>query len=707
MTGLVGCCLVSLSLVSCNGSGGGGGVTASPTVASMQALPAGSVGASYSATLTAAGGTPPYTWSVSAGSLPPGITLIGATGVISGTDISTNGIFDFSVGVLDAHNQFSSPAAQSIQMTPATLSVTGSLGSLSSGSPMDAVFMVAPGTTGPYSWSLASGTLPTGLSLGAGTANSVAITGTASVPGQAYSFSLEVTDAETPNAGTGTSAPIAGTVGVAANTACAARGQEALIANHSFALLVKGFGGSGKPLVLAGSFATDGTGNVATAELDYNGITEGPQHFAPAQLSGSDALGSDNRGCLGLTIGGAAASAPTSVTLYFSLNSTATTGRIIEFDDSTGTGNVASGMIVAQTPAAFSAPLGAFYAFGIGGWDLVGGRFAMVGSFSTGLPAQGATPIAGGFADINWEGGSTGELTGATGSVAAVSATDGRATASLTIPNPNGGAYTFDFVVYVVDQSQWILIDADMPSALTPYIPGGLAVASSGTYGAGPLNGAYMFGMQGHDFFAAGDDSTIGVFQANRAGTLGNVSFFENDSGNYSSATSGAGTYAVDTVNLASGRVQLAGIANSPVVVYLCNSEGSHQIVGFALGTDSDSSIGELVLQSTDAPNYSNASLTGGFTFGSFEDEDNSNANFSGVFQFAGNGNYSFVNDVSVANSAGPPYIEPELSGSGAYSVNADGSGNINGPAFVLVTNGQQVFAIPIAVDGLLYVIQQ
>ena len=53
------------------------------------------------------------------------------------------------------------------------------------------------------------------------------------------------------------------------------------------------------------------------------------------------------------------------------------------------------------------------------------------------------------------------------------------------------------------------------------------------------------------------------------------------------------------------------------MVLYLCNSLGSHQIVGFALGTDSDSSIGELVLQSTAAPDYSNESLSGGFTFGS------------------------------------------------------------------------------------------
>jgi hypothetical protein len=47
-------------------------------------LPPGEVGVPYSAQLTASGGKPPYKWSISAGALPPGLTLNSATGVISG-----------------------------------------------------------------------------------------------------------------------------------------------------------------------------------------------------------------------------------------------------------------------------------------------------------------------------------------------------------------------------------------------------------------------------------------------------------------------------------------------------------------------------------------------------------------------------------------------------------------------------------------------
>ena len=49
------------------------------------AFPAGLVGTAYSAGLAATGGTAPYTWSISAGTLPAGLSLNSATGAITGT----------------------------------------------------------------------------------------------------------------------------------------------------------------------------------------------------------------------------------------------------------------------------------------------------------------------------------------------------------------------------------------------------------------------------------------------------------------------------------------------------------------------------------------------------------------------------------------------------------------------------------------------
>lgn len=57
-----------------------------PVLALSGTLPDGAVGTPYSASLTASGGTPPYVnWTITAGTLPPGLTINSATGVISGT----------------------------------------------------------------------------------------------------------------------------------------------------------------------------------------------------------------------------------------------------------------------------------------------------------------------------------------------------------------------------------------------------------------------------------------------------------------------------------------------------------------------------------------------------------------------------------------------------------------------------------------------
>ena len=49
----------------------------------------------------ASGGTPPYTWAVTAGAMPPGVTLDGATGIASGTP-SASGLFGFTLQVTDS-----------------------------------------------------------------------------------------------------------------------------------------------------------------------------------------------------------------------------------------------------------------------------------------------------------------------------------------------------------------------------------------------------------------------------------------------------------------------------------------------------------------------------------------------------------------------------------------------------------------------------
>jgi WD40 repeat protein len=70
-------------------------------ITSVSPLASGTVGTAYSATLAASGGTSPYTWSITGGLLPAGLTLHGSTGVIDGVP-TTAGTYNFTVQVSDS-----------------------------------------------------------------------------------------------------------------------------------------------------------------------------------------------------------------------------------------------------------------------------------------------------------------------------------------------------------------------------------------------------------------------------------------------------------------------------------------------------------------------------------------------------------------------------------------------------------------------------
>jgi len=72
-----------------------------PLVIIARALPAGAVGSLYSASLAAANGTKPYTWSVTSGALPTSLTVNAGTGQISGTPTAA-GSFSGTIQVQDS-----------------------------------------------------------------------------------------------------------------------------------------------------------------------------------------------------------------------------------------------------------------------------------------------------------------------------------------------------------------------------------------------------------------------------------------------------------------------------------------------------------------------------------------------------------------------------------------------------------------------------
>jgi hypothetical protein len=75
-------------------------IAPAPLSITTESLPDGWKNQSYNVTLTATGGTTPYSWSVMSGSLPPGLNL-GTNGVISGEPTIT-GTYNFTVQVSDS-----------------------------------------------------------------------------------------------------------------------------------------------------------------------------------------------------------------------------------------------------------------------------------------------------------------------------------------------------------------------------------------------------------------------------------------------------------------------------------------------------------------------------------------------------------------------------------------------------------------------------
>jgi large repetitive protein len=166
-----------------------------PVAVSPATLPNGSVATAYSQTVTASGGVAPYSFAVSAGALPAGLTL-SAAGGLTGTP-TAGGSFNFTVTATDSSpppGPFSGSRAYTLTIAaptillPATPLAGGTLGVAYS-----AAITPASGGTAPYAYAVTAGALPGGLTLSASTG---ALTGIPTSPGT-FNFSVTATDSST------------------------------------------------------------------------------------------------------------------------------------------------------------------------------------------------------------------------------------------------------------------------------------------------------------------------------------------------------------------------------------------------------------------------------------------------------------------------------------------------------------------------------
>ncbi|MFG1677283.1 fibronectin type III domain-containing protein [Micromonospora sp. NPDC049282] len=159
----------------------------SPTLAFPTPPPAG-VGVAYVAALDVTRGVPPFVWSVESGSLPPGLTIRPNDGTLTGVP-TTAGVYPLVVRVVDsAANYGSRRIVLEVNQAPELRNIAPPLAEVNAY--YTTQFLVTGGTA-PFSWSLAGGALPPGLTLDPATG---LLSGLPTVAG-ADLFTVRVTDA--------------------------------------------------------------------------------------------------------------------------------------------------------------------------------------------------------------------------------------------------------------------------------------------------------------------------------------------------------------------------------------------------------------------------------------------------------------------------------------------------------------------------------
>lgn len=542
-------------------------------------LPTGVVSAAYPTTnLTASGGTPPYTWAISSGTLPAGLTLNTSTGAISGTP-TNSGTFNFQVKVTDSSSPKGSATANlSITVNPTLTITTNSLpnGSLNTAY---AQSINSTGGIGPYTWSITSGNPPAGIMLGSSNGNSVNISGTPTASGTA-NFTVNVTDSETPAASASQNLSIDVTAQDCSHNSSL---------NGHYAFLLQGWTGAAAGEVFfgaAGSFVSDGGGNITSGSVDANDPSDGPA--TATSVTGTYCVAANNLGTMTLTIG-----APINATSTFAFAiQSGGNGNIIFFD----TGNIqASGQFFKQDTTAFSASsFSGPYAMGLVGADPVssgGGRLAVAGRFT----ANGTADLSSGEVDTDDPAGPVNTTFTSTDFTVGAS---GRGTVALVL----NGAGTLNFAFYVVNASQLLVVNIDPTATSHGVVAGQVVKQSSSSYTAAALNGVSVIELEDGT-----PGATVGLVTTNGVSAF-SLDSEQNEGGTVAPLTFPTGTYTVSS----NGRVTLTGAGHHPPVLYLTGNNAA-----FVVGTDSSVIFGLMEAQSGGP--FTNSSLSGNYLGGSLQ----------------------------------------------------------------------------------------
>ena len=532
------------------GCGGGSSTTTATTPSiSTTTVPDATTSTAYTTSVTATGGTAPYTWSLTSGTLPAGLALGTSTTssvTIAGTPTSAQQGAAFTVQVKDAAKTATKALTMNVVST-VSVAITNKVAGIAPAATAVTFNAAVANDTAHQgvTWTLKANSVDCSPACGTLTGATdllVVYTPPATIPA---SPNNSITITATAVADTTKSDSNLISITNSPLSACTQTGNEAVL-NGKYAFLLQGETATGTSHMV-GSFTADGTGKITAGEVDINGTTH--SNAALDTTATTYSVGADNRGCMTLKTASSAATV-----VHFALGglnaSVASKGRLIQFDDTLGTGTRGTGLLLKQDTAAIATNLSGNYVVNTTGATSTAARYAVTGAFTV-----SGSLLSAGEVDVD-EAGTSGHATGASGLVSGTLTANGRGTFTFS----STATMLTNFAFYQVSSSEALIASTDTATALLPVVSGELRL-QSGTFTAASLKGVSVLHMAG---VASGVRSAaIGALTTDGASTA-NLSISSQTADTATTTpTATATTFAV----AANGRATLA--ASAVRVIYL------------------------------------------------------------------------------------------------------------------------------------------
>ena len=454
----------------------------------------------------------------------------------------------------------------------------------------------------PFIWSVASGSLPPGITFSQTSLSAISFDGNPTCPGgaatcttQTYNFTMQLDDVTSAIAKQSFSITINGTGSANSSTlkTLAGGGVNNSLVQGDYAFRFGGFNSQQGMTASAGSFSADGNGNIVGGLVDRTGIAGGPQHGLA--LTGTYSIGANNLGVMTPNF------ADGSTGTYAMAVSADGSARFIEFDATATVGTNGSGDMKKQDPTSLaSLKVGGNYVFQLAGVDSQGARMAAAGAFTV----NDAGTMSAGVADVN----DAGTVANApfTGNFA--QSTSGARTAEIDFdPKAAVGIVSDHLSLYPVSADEFFAVETDPTGQ--PVMIGSIVRQSAPSFTSASFASNGIVQATG---FSNGETQMIfGMITADATSGASALSAAQLSGGGASELNA---SYTA-TVG-ANGRVSLASAAaianaapssvSSSPIIYLVRPNA-----GFVLGTDVSVMVGWTQAQSPTAGTISAASFSG------------------------------------------------------------------------------------------------